>query len=100
MNTSVSMDTLVSLRQAFLIMHAYLEAHWESVGKPDEIGSLLGNLSLWDTDSGSKEPMDGAVFPSWLHCAHSVLAAEATPEGYRGADVLLDGKPPTVKVRR
>jgi hypothetical protein len=94
------MDTSVSLRQAFLIMFAYLDQHWESVGKPDAIGALLGELSLWETESGGKEPMDAAVFPQWLRCASSVLAAESTSEGYRGADTLLNGEPPTIKVRR
>jgi hypothetical protein len=100
MAVPISMDTSVSLRQAFLVMFAYLDKHWESVGKPDAIGALLGELSLWDTESGSKEPMDGAVFPQWLRCASAVLAAETTADGYRGADILLNGKPPTIKVLR
>ena len=94
------MDTPVSLMQAFMVMHLYLVRHWESRGKPDAIGELLGNLSLWPTESGTKEPMDAAVFSEWLRCANSVLDAEATPEGFRGADITLDGKPPTHKVRR
>jgi hypothetical protein len=100
MTDRISMDTNLSLRQAFLIMHAYLERHWESVGRPDDIGNLLGELSLWETESGCKEPMDGAVFPAWLSCAEAVLTDEGKAEGYRGADILLDGKPPTVKVQR
>jgi hypothetical protein len=40
------------------------------------------------------------VFPDWLDCAKAVMTAEATPAGYRGADILLDGKPPTIKVKR
>ena len=83
-----------------MIMHAYLEKHWESVGKPAALGNLLGELALWKTESGGKEPMDGAVFPAWLSCARTVLSAEATAEGYRGADILLDGKPPILKVQR
>jgi hypothetical protein len=81
-------------------MHAYLEQHWESVGRPDAIGALLGEISLWETESGGKGPMDGAVFPAWLRCADLVLRAEATSEGLCGADVLLNGKPPTVRVKR
>jgi hypothetical protein len=100
MTNEVSMDTSVTLGQAFMIMHTYLEQHWESVGRPDAIGALLGEISLWDTESGGKEPMDGAVFPAWLQCAGRVLKAEETPEGFRGADVLLDGKPPNIKVNR
>ncbi|RAO75901.1 hypothetical protein [Dyella jiangningensis] len=100
MSTEISMETKVTLRQAFLIMHAYLSLHFELRGNPGEIGALLSDLSLWDTESGGKEPMDGAVFPDWLNCAKEVLSADATPEGFRGADILLDGKPPTIKVKR
>ena len=94
------METSVSLRQAFLVMFAYIKQHWESVGKPDAIGALLSELSLWETVSGGQEPMNAAVFPEWLRCAQLVLAAEATPEGFHGADTLLNGKPPTIKVNR
>jgi hypothetical protein len=83
-----------------MIMHLYLERHWDSVGKPDAIGALLSELSLWKTESGGKEPMDARVFPEWLRCAQSVMDAEVTPEGFRGADITLDSKPPTIKVRR
>jgi hypothetical protein len=100
MTDRVSMETTLSLRQAFLVMHAYVRQHWESAGRPDAIGALLGELSLWETVSGHKEPMDGAVFPEWLSCAEAVLTAERSAEGYRGADILLDGKPPTIKVQR
>ncbi|GHU30185.1 hypothetical protein FACS189497_09550 [Betaproteobacteria bacterium] len=100
MTTPIAMDTSVTLRQAFLVMFAYLEEYYEFVGKPDEIGCLLSEISLWDTESGGKEPMDGAVFPQWLNCASAVLATEARPEGYRGADILFDDKPPTLKVQR
>lgn len=100
MTNPVSMDTPVTVRQAFLIMYAYLEMHWESVNKPDEIGALLSDLSLWETESSGKEPMDATVFPTWLECAQSVLAAESTPEGYRNANILIDGRPPVFKVHR
>ena len=100
MSSDISMETEVTLRQAFLVMHAYLSLHYELRGKPDVLGAMLGDLSLWDTESGRKEPMDGAVFPDWLNCAEAIMTAEAALGGYRGADILLDGKPPTVKVQR
>ena len=100
MSTDITMETEVTLRQAFLVMHAYLNLHYELRGKPDLLGAMLGDLSLWDTESGGKEPMDGAVFPDWLNCAEKVITAETTPEGYRDADILLDGRPPTIKVQR
>ena len=81
-------------------MHAYLEMHWQLTGKPDEIGALLSQLSLWQTESGGKEPMDAAVFPDWLACADAVLIAQSSAVGYQGADILLNGKPADLKVRR
>jgi hypothetical protein len=81
-------------------MHTYLHTYWEDRDKPEVVGDILSQLSLWETESGGKEPMDGSVFPEWLRCANVVLTAEATAEGYRGADITLDGKPPTIKVRR
>lgn len=96
----IKMETEVTLKQAYLIMFAYLEKYWERVGKPEDLGLLLSDLSLWDTESGRKEPMDGAVFTEFLSIAQEILSLEATPEGYRGADMLLNGKPPTIKVKR
>jgi hypothetical protein len=65
-----------------------------------ELGGLLNTLSQWETESGEKEPMDAAVFPQWIESAQSVLMSDSTSDGHRGADMLLDGHPPTTKVRR
>jgi len=51
----ISLDTEVTLRQAYMIMFDYLEGHYERTGKPDEIGALLGQLALWQSPNG-KEP--------------------------------------------
>jgi hypothetical protein len=83
----ISLDSKVSLKQAYLIMFDYLEAHYERTGKPDEIGALLGQLALWDGPNG-KEPMDGAVFPDWLESAAKVLNQEASG-GYKDANIRL-----------
>ena len=72
MSGDISMETELTLRHAFLVMHVYLEFHYELRGKPGLLGAILGDLSLWDTESGGKEPMDGAVFPDWLRCAKKV----------------------------
>ena len=82
------MESKVTLKEAYLIMFDYLDKHWEETGKPDDLGALLGELSLWDTKVG-KEPMDGAVFPQWLKCAKIVLEQEQTSGGYRNADIKL-----------
>jgi hypothetical protein len=78
-------DTQVSLREAFLIMFAYVDWYWNDVGRPDEVGQLLSELSLL----GDLKPADAAVFPKWLDSAQKVLLAEQTPDGYREADLQL-----------
>lgn len=83
----ISMSSKMNLRQAYLVMIDYLEAYYERNGKPDEIGSLLGQLSLWDSSEG-KAPMDPAVFQDWLNSAKKVLSEEASG-GYHNADVQL-----------
>lgn len=34
----ISLDTQVTLRQAYMIMFDYLEGHYERTGKPNELG--------------------------------------------------------------
>ena len=82
------MDSKMTLREAYLTMFDYLDKYWGETGKPEEIGVLLGELSLWDTSEG-KQPMDNSVFPKWVGCAKSVLEQEQTSEGYRRADIKL-----------
>ncbi len=88
----ISMDDNLSVKQAYLVMFAFLERQWESLGRPEDLGVLLGELALWETSSGAREPMDRAVFPSWLDCVRTVLEAEFGPGGFGGANVALDGE--------
>ncbi|MBW0447396.1 hypothetical protein [Paraburkholderia phenoliruptrix] len=83
-----SMESAVTLRQAYLVMFEFLELQWTRLDKPDELGALLGNLALWDRSNGQGVPMDAAVFPEWLECAHRVLRDEQGG-GYAGADISL-----------
>lgn len=80
------MDQQVSLRTAYLIMFEFLERYWERGGETsDEIGGLLGSLLLL-LDGQSA---DSATMSDWLDAATTVVQAEKTPEGYRGADLKL-----------
>ena len=49
MSPDITMETKVTLRQAFLVMHSYLRLHYELRDKPVLLGAMLGDLSLWDT---------------------------------------------------
>ncbi len=69
---NLTLDYKVSLKQAYLIMFEYLERYYNETGQPDEIGNLLGELSLWKTSEG-RMPIDGAVFPTWLSSAKKVI---------------------------
>ena len=83
----LSMESKLSLRQAYLVMFDYLEGFYERNEKPDEIGILLGQLSLWDSAEG-KVPIDGAVFPDWLISAKQVFDAEAS-DGYNKINIQI-----------
>jgi hypothetical protein len=83
----VSLETKITLRQAYMVMFDYLEGYYERNGKPDEIGGVLGQLALWNSSNG-KEPMDGAVFPDWLESAGRVLSDEGSG-GYHNIDIKL-----------
>ena len=85
---NLRLDSKVTLWQAYLIMFDYLDKYWERTGKPDDIGGLLGELSLSDTTEG-KQPMDPAAISEWLHSAKIVLEQEQTNTGYRGADITF-----------
>src|SRR3954471_3697227 len=39
-------------RDAFNAMFRFLESYWERIGRPDELGILLGSLSTELTDDG------------------------------------------------
>lgn len=85
MSEKISMETTVSAREAYLAMYDFLDKYWQQRGKPEEIGVLLGALSLWDSEKG-KVPMDAAVFSSWLDSIRSVLELG---DGYDHANIRL-----------
>lgn len=69
-------------------MFEFLEREWERLDRPDVLGALLGNLALWGEQNGRGTPMDAAVFPEWLECAHHVLDHDLFG-GYVNADIKL-----------
>lgn len=87
----ITFDSKVTLKEAYLIMFDYLDKYWERTGKPDDIGKLLGELSLSDKAKG-KEPMDPAVISDWFYSAKNVLEEEQTADGYRYADIKFLNK--------
>jgi hypothetical protein len=86
---SISFDTRVTLKEAYLIMFEYLRKDYElGYQEGGEMGGMLGQLSLSYSAEGT-QPMDGAVFPDFLEAAKTVLEAEQTSSGYRVADIKL-----------
>lgn len=69
-----TLDTKVTLPEAYLIMFDFLEDHWKRTGKPGAIGGLLGGLSLLN----DKQPSDPASYQCWLRSAKTVLKSEQT----------------------
>jgi len=85
---SLTLDSKVTLREAYLIMFDFLDKYWQRTGKPDDIGELLGDLSLSDTAEG-KRPMDDSEYADWFTSAKIVLEQEQSDTGYRGADLTF-----------
>lgn len=85
---TIDFDTQISIRQAYLTMFEYLDRYWNERDKPEVVGDILSQLSLWDSEEG-KTPMDASVFPEWLDCAQKVINQENTADGYRNADIKL-----------
>jgi len=83
-----SMESAVTLRQAYLIMFEFLEREWERLNGSEVLGALLGSLALWGESHGRGAPMDAAIFPEWLECAHRVLRDDELG-GCKCADIRL-----------
>jgi hypothetical protein len=77
-------ETRLSSRQAYLAMFEFLRRHYER-GPTDEIGGLLGGLSLL-ADGGTADP---ASWTDWKEAVEAILAAEGSEEGYRESDFRL-----------
>ena len=75
-----SLDDKVTVREAYLAMFEYLRSYYER-GNSDEIGGMLGGLSLLQ-NGGSADPAAISV------SMETVLRAEEGG-GYHGADLKL-----------
>lgn len=86
---SSELDELVTLRLAYLIMNEFLIQHWDGCMEIP-LGAILGELSLWDLESGSKAPMDSSILSSFIKSAQIVISQESTEIGYTGADIQFE----------
>jgi hypothetical protein len=84
MDMPLPAEATLTPRQAYLVMFEFLRQRYER-GPTDEIGGLLGDLSLLP-DGG---PADPALVGDFEQAVATVLAAEAVPDGYREADLKL-----------
>ena len=73
----------LTVRQAYFVMFEYLRRYYER-GKSDEVGGMLGNLSLL-ADGGSADPTALADF---LDSVDAVMREERR-NGYGDADFKL-----------
>jgi hypothetical protein len=81
------MSEKIDERTAYLAMFEFLRQRYKRTGEPDEIGILLGELSLLE-DGGSADP---AAMQDWREAVEVVQEAEGSPEGYQGARLELGG---------
>lgn len=79
------MNEQLDQQTAYLVMFEFLRQYYERAGKPDEIGSLLGGLSVLQ-DGKSADP---AAMQDWNNAVQAVLNAQSSAEGYREADFKL-----------
>ena len=77
----------LTVRQAYLAMFEFLRRHYER-GPTDEIGGLLGSLSLLQDGQAA----DAAMLSDFEGAVATVIAAEAKQDGYREADLNLDSR--------
>ena len=75
-----SNDPVLSEKEAFLAMYAFLDAHYRR-SLSDKIGSLLGSLSLLEDG----QPADVAFSEEWRK------AVENAKEGIVNASIRLEG---------
>ena len=80
-------DTMLSVRQAYFVMFEFLRQRYER-GPTDEIGGLLGSLSLLPDGQSA----DAAMLTDFEEAVTAVLAAEANQDGYREADLNLGSR--------
>ena len=85
---SPELENKISLAEAYLIMFEFLETNWNGCWET-ELGSVMGELSLWQNPEGQKLPMDAAVLPTFLQAAKKVLATQDPIKNYSGADIAL-----------
>jgi hypothetical protein len=81
----MSDQTHLTQTQAYLAMFEFLRRYYAETNS-DDVGSLLGGMSLLDDGS----PADAAYWPDWLASVAVVMRAESSPEGYRAADFKLE----------
>jgi hypothetical protein len=78
-------DATLTVRQAYLAMFEFLRRHYER-GPTDEIGGLLGSLSLLKDGQSA----DAAMLSDFEDAVAVVIAAEVNQGGYREADLNLN----------
>lgn len=84
----IDLNTKLTLKQAYFIMFEYLNSWWTEHDKPDEVGEMLSQLQLWDSEEG-KVPMDASIFLEWIECAEKVLSKDDSKGGCKKADIKL-----------
>jgi hypothetical protein len=67
------MSEHITLLQAYKSMFQFLENYYFQMDKPDQLGSLLGELQLL----GDERPADPAAWDDWLEAVQKVLEAES-----------------------
>jgi hypothetical protein len=70
------MEEKLSLIQAYKAMFAFICSYYFRKGEPDELGSLLGDIQLWE-DGTTADP---ASWYDWLKAVDKVMNNNQTKE--------------------
>jgi hypothetical protein len=62
----------MTLREAYIYMLATLETYYDNTHN-DELGGLLGGLTLWHPLSPNEKPADPASWNDWLNVVRIVM---------------------------
>lgn len=85
---TITFETKVTVREAFLSMYEFLNRYYDFPNKPDEINMLLSQLQLWESDNGMI-PMNESIFRFWLDSTTEVLKDKHNEGGYIKANIKM-----------
>ena len=83
---SPELKKTVTLAEAYLVMFEFLNTNWDGCWET-ELGSVMGELSLWNIGDGDKAPMDAAILSTFLRAYEQICSIDNPIKNYSNADI-------------